>query len=193
MILKRFKVENFRSVIDSGWIDCENITSLVGVNEAGKSNLLLALWKLNPARAEGDAEIESRDDMPRSFYTDWKDNPQDIKFITAEFELSDALAKKISGMCTCEENLVKIVHIARYFDGNFEVEFPNFKKLDVVTSEFLKSELITQQSKVTNLTEVVEKSPATEDEEHTEANENGIKDKVLQTLSSCSKRPCEIF
>ena len=44
MILRKFRVENFRSVIDSGWIDCENITSLVGVNEAGKFNLLLALW-----------------------------------------------------------------------------------------------------------------------------------------------------
>lgn len=42
MILKKYKVENFRSVLDSGWIECENVTTLVGINEAGKSNLLLA-------------------------------------------------------------------------------------------------------------------------------------------------------
>ena len=47
MQLLRYKVENFRSVEDSGWIECDNVTTLVGINEAGKSNLLLALWKLN--------------------------------------------------------------------------------------------------------------------------------------------------
>ena len=47
MTLKRFRVMNFRSVMDSGWIDCDDVTSLVGINEAGKSNVILALWKLN--------------------------------------------------------------------------------------------------------------------------------------------------
>ena len=46
MTLKRFRVMNFRSVMDSGWIDCDDVTSLVGINEAGKSNVILALWKL---------------------------------------------------------------------------------------------------------------------------------------------------
>ena len=51
MKLVRYCVMNFRSVKNSGWIDCDDVTTLVGVNESGKSNLLLALWKLNPARA----------------------------------------------------------------------------------------------------------------------------------------------
>lgn len=49
MKLIRYKVMNFRSVKDSGWINCDDVTTLAGINEAGKSNLLLALWKLNPA------------------------------------------------------------------------------------------------------------------------------------------------
>lgn len=51
MKLTKYRVTKFRSVQDSNWIDCDNVTTLVGVNESGKSNLLLALWKLNPARA----------------------------------------------------------------------------------------------------------------------------------------------
>ena len=43
MILAKYRVTNFRSVQDSGWIDCDNVTTLVGVNESGKSNLLLAI------------------------------------------------------------------------------------------------------------------------------------------------------
>lgn len=43
MKLVRYCVMNFRSVKNSGWIDCDDVTTLVGVNESGKSNLLLAL------------------------------------------------------------------------------------------------------------------------------------------------------
>lgn len=43
MKLLRYRVENFRSVENSGWIDCDNVTTLVSINESGKSNLLLAL------------------------------------------------------------------------------------------------------------------------------------------------------
>ena len=43
MELKKFYVTNFRPVMNSGWVDCDSITSLVGINEAGKSNLGLAL------------------------------------------------------------------------------------------------------------------------------------------------------
>ncbi len=49
MKLTRFKVTNFRSVADSGWIEVDAVTALIGVNESGKTNLLLPLWKLNPA------------------------------------------------------------------------------------------------------------------------------------------------
>lgn len=49
MKLVKFRVLNFRSIKDSTWIDCSNVTNIIGVNEAGKSNALLALWKLNPA------------------------------------------------------------------------------------------------------------------------------------------------
>ncbi len=48
MKLVKYQVTNFRSVEDSGWIDVSDVTALIGENEAGKTNLLLPLWKLNP-------------------------------------------------------------------------------------------------------------------------------------------------
>lgn len=65
MTLKRFRVTNFRSIIDSGWVECDDVTSLVGINEAGKSNVILALWKLKPVR---DGEIDMLHDMPTKQY-----------------------------------------------------------------------------------------------------------------------------
>ena len=49
MKLKSFRILNYRSISDSGEIGVGDLTSLVGRNESGKSNLLLALQTLNPA------------------------------------------------------------------------------------------------------------------------------------------------
>lgn len=48
MKLKRFCVHNFRNIVDSGWIEIDDIITLVGKNESGKTSLLQALWKFNP-------------------------------------------------------------------------------------------------------------------------------------------------
>jgi hypothetical protein len=48
MEFEGFQVTNYRNIIDSGWINANRITSFVGQNEAGKSNLFEALYILNP-------------------------------------------------------------------------------------------------------------------------------------------------
>jgi len=121
MILKRYKVENFRSVLDSGWIDCDNVTTLVGINEAGKSNLLLALWKLNPAR-EGNIDILH--DMPVSKLSTYRKTPENVKFITAEFELDDEGVKNIEAEVKCNLQGDRLVTVTRFYDGSYTFEFP---------------------------------------------------------------------
>jgi predicted ATPase len=63
MLLESFRIFNFRSIADSGPIEISRITTLLGRNESGKSNLLLALKTLNPA--EGFAELNPTKDFPR--------------------------------------------------------------------------------------------------------------------------------
>ncbi len=48
MRFQRFRVRNYRNVIDSGWIEVSRITAFVGQNESGKSNLFEALYRVNP-------------------------------------------------------------------------------------------------------------------------------------------------
>lgn len=43
-----FQVTNYRNVLDSGRIEVSRITAFVGQNEAGKSNLFDALYRVNP-------------------------------------------------------------------------------------------------------------------------------------------------
>lgn len=52
MQLTAFRVENYRSVLDSGWVRLEDITVIVGKNESGKTSLLKALWKFNAYKDE---------------------------------------------------------------------------------------------------------------------------------------------
>ena len=119
MKLKRFKVTNFRSIIDSGWIDCDDVTSLVGINEAGKSNIILALWKLNPAR---EGEIDPLHDMPNKEYTNWRNKADEIEFISAVFELD---TKQKEHMKSFYGKDADAVSITRYYDGEYVIEFYN--------------------------------------------------------------------
>jgi predicted ATP-dependent endonuclease of OLD family len=68
MRLKSFRVFNFQSVLDSGLIEIEQCVCLVGKNEAGKSAILKALYKLNPVRT-ADGQFNITDDYPRSLVT----------------------------------------------------------------------------------------------------------------------------
>ena len=56
MKLINFFVENFRSVASSGNIPVQELTVLVGRNESGKSNLLLALETVNPIGGQKDLD-----------------------------------------------------------------------------------------------------------------------------------------
>src|SRR3989304_7286932 len=52
MKLKAFRVQMYRCILNSGWIDVTPLTVVVGKNEAGKTTLLRALHKFNPFRPE---------------------------------------------------------------------------------------------------------------------------------------------
>lgn len=117
MELKQFRVTDFRSVKDSGWIDCQNITTLVGVNEAGKSNLLKALWKLKPARG---GAIDELHDMPTSELSELKGHESTVPFIAAKFAIGESDVERICTEHKCQiENLTEIC-CKRYYDGEYE-------------------------------------------------------------------------
>lgn len=63
MELQSFKIQNFRSITESGEVELSHVTALLGRNESGKSNLLLALRTLNPA--EGFTALNPTKDFPR--------------------------------------------------------------------------------------------------------------------------------
>ncbi len=123
MRLVKFRVTNFRSVTDSGWIDTDNITCLIGTNEAGKTNLLIPLWKLNPAKG---GKIDPLADYPRKRYSDLrsKDTPKPV-FIEAVFEISGELVTQISQKSGFSQEQVRTVWVSRDFNDDLKVVFPD--------------------------------------------------------------------
>lgn len=91
MRLLKYKVNKFRSVKGTEWIDVDQWTCLVGLNESGKTNLLLPLWKFNPA--DNATQIDLLLDYPRDEYSEVEANKGARKsdpFVEVLFELSDA-------------------------------------------------------------------------------------------------------
>ena len=69
MLLKKARVQKYRSIRDTGYFDVEDgKTILVGPNEAGKTALLEALHRINPAG--GLRNFDALRDYPRSEYND---------------------------------------------------------------------------------------------------------------------------
>lgn len=144
MRLTRFKVTNFRSVTDSGWVDVDDVTALIGVNESGKSNLLLALWKLKPAN-EGD--IQPTSDYPKAQFGDIRDKPGKYAFISAEFDAeqdSTSLEQKADISPDVDFRVV----VTRHFDGKYKVDFVRHPQKYTVARTILGNLLKDYASKI---------------------------------------------
>jgi AAA15 family ATPase/GTPase len=126
-ILKRFKVDNFRSIEESNWIDVSENSCLIGTNESGKTNLLIALWKLNPVNNE---PIVPLDDFPRLLFSKYKaEGHENDVFISADFELSSELQSEIASKYGCDQEQIKTVLVCREYCGDYHVSFP-YTKID---------------------------------------------------------------
>jgi energy-coupling factor transporter ATP-binding protein EcfA2 len=139
--LVRFRVTKFRSIQDSGWINASDITCLVGTNESGKTNLLVALSKLKPTSNE---PINPVNDFPRSNYHEYKPNGGKVTFISADFEIDEGDLSEVSMDSTKEDGeegeegtypaLGRLVRVSRNFDEEYRIEIPNGKIISDWTS-----------------------------------------------------------
>lgn len=97
MKLKKARIQNYRSIIDTGEFEIEDLkTIMVGPNEAGKTVVLKALQQLNkPEEIQG---FDSLRDYPRSKYNDIttkKILPKDVTVVTGWFELDEDDKKEL--------------------------------------------------------------------------------------------------
>lgn len=115
----KFRVQNFRNIEDSGWVNLESVTALVGRNESGKTALLKALHKFNPATDEPyDPLTEFPRDRLRSEYQDGRDWP----VCSVLFELGDKVREQLRALGDGPEP-PRSVEVTRFYDGSLEYTF----------------------------------------------------------------------
>ncbi len=120
----RFRVQNFRNIDDSDWIALEKVTAFVGRNESGKTSLLKALHKFNPATPE---PYNAQREFPRDRYTrDYASNGskgEDWPVCLVEFEIPEALRAEIAKLLEEDRESPEKVTATRYYDGTLKFEY----------------------------------------------------------------------
>ena len=91
MKLTKARIQNYRSIIDTGEFDVEDLkTIMVGPNEAGKTVILRALQQLS--KPEDVAGFDALRDYPRSKYNDITSKkvlPKNVTVVTGWFKLDE--------------------------------------------------------------------------------------------------------
>ena len=116
---KCFRVLNYRNIDDSDWIPLERVTSFVGRNEAGKTALLKALHKFNPATEE---PYNPQLEFPRERFTAEYSDDYDWPVCKVKFKLSAEFRKELSEGLNGAEIPRKVI-LTRYYNGRLEFEY----------------------------------------------------------------------
>jgi len=128
MKLVAFRVENYKKILDSGWIRVGDLTCFVGKNEAGKSALFRGLSKLNPSDGE---KYDGLKEFPRRRYTD-EFNDQDWPVASGKFELNSEECEELAEICP---ELASCTHVicTRHYSWKLSVEFEPTPSLEPLT------------------------------------------------------------
>jgi predicted ATP-dependent endonuclease of OLD family len=95
--LREFRVQNYRSVVDSGQVRVSDITVFLGANEAGKSSILQGLASIGVDSSYADFDLSELDGILKR-YLDGDLKPSEIPIVTATFEVTAAESLRISSI-----------------------------------------------------------------------------------------------
>lgn len=128
-----FRVQNYRNIDDSNWIPVERVTNFVGRNESGKSALLKALHKFNPATTEAyDPQKEFPRDRYARDYIATGSKGSDWPVCLVSFILSDDLKSEISPLLDPDQELPDKAIVTRFYDGSLSFQYePEIKENDL--------------------------------------------------------------
>ena len=102
MKLKSVRIQHFQSVIDSNEFDVGDVTCLVGKNEAGKTAILKALYRLNPLNHQ-DSDYDATHNYPRKDFAVYEtevasDSRKPANVVTATFKFDEDDIEEVSSL-----------------------------------------------------------------------------------------------
>lgn len=116
MKMVAFRVQHYRSILDSGWVTADDITVIVGKNESGKTSLLKALWKFRPFN---DEPYDLNREWPRGHR---REMATDKTAVTVRFAFSPEEREQLAAIHTTAAEITE-VEIERRYDGLYCYRF----------------------------------------------------------------------
>lgn len=114
--LKEFVVESFRSIRKTEPILIDETCVIVGVNEAGKSNALLALCRTNPANQE--FAIRTKEDVPRTLFNEYEAVKFKKPFCHATYAVDPAFVERVQSLYKFGRVTFSEIKVTSFFDGS---------------------------------------------------------------------------
>lgn len=126
MKLVSVRIQNYKSITDSGEVPIADVTALVGKNESGKTAFLQALHLLNPLNPiKGKTEYNDVTDYPSKAFSTYKktraDNPATVT--TATLELSDKEVAHVASIFGPNALKSKQLTVSRGYGGVKSFDF----------------------------------------------------------------------
>jgi len=118
MKLNRFRLQNYKKVRDTDWVECDELTVLVGKNESGKTAILRGLSKLKPTDG---AKYDSLREFPHGRYTD-EFNQQDWPAASGEYALSPDDKAQLAQRCSLLKQAESVI-VTRHYSDKLTMEF----------------------------------------------------------------------
>lgn len=133
VILKEFKLQNYKRYDDTKWINVGQLNAFVGKNESGKSALFQGLAKLNSS--DGSTYNEFKE-LPRRRLTELRG--KNVPVCSARFDLEEdekAFAKKQNLRRQCKQ-----VEITRFYNNEYSILLDG-KEVNETLSEYFRSNM----------------------------------------------------
>lgn len=166
MKLQEFRIQNFRSILDSGIIKVEEITALIGPNESGKSSILEGLNSISFESHYQYFDLTQLNGILKK-YNDSELKPEEIPIVWSKFGLSQDDVKELktilNGIQTEISNnmekegynppetevYIDTIEVFKYFDASYFLAI-NDKRFHIPPFDFLKASQDKLKTEFTN-------------------------------------------
>lgn len=118
MKLTAFRVQNYKRIQDTDWIECGDLMVFVGKNESGKTALMRGLSKLKPTDGE---KYNGLKEFPHGRYTD-AFKTRDWPVASGRFQLDDEDREELAAICPALAD-VQTVEVTRHYSDKLTVGF----------------------------------------------------------------------
>ena len=162
MKLVRARVTDFKSIDDSGWVEIDDVTSMVGKNESGKTAFLGALKRLNPV--DGDQEFELKD-YPRKGYVKYRRTHDANPAVAVQAVLDLSREERAEIAAAAGENVLlsDAVTVSKNYKNEFDWEFEIDERAmvdHILVSSELPPEIQQHASSARTIDELIDKLEA---------------------------------